>query len=1208
MEKLRQVLGQADTVLFVGSGISMWSGLPSWFGFIEELAKFVEASGENADLVRSEAQRGDLLQAASYGFYKLTKPQVGDFVRAACKYGTAKPHEIHKKLVSLGPRCFVTTNYDNLIEESLRIWQPDRFFRPPVTNRQLTEIAGIIYARATDFVFKPHGDAADTDSIILTREQYRQLLPEGERHAALESLKMLLATRPVVYIGFGLRDPDFIYIRDLLSNTYKGGTRDHYAIMADTHPAEVDYWRKTYGIHLIGYTTTDRMDNSRDHSPLLKLLDDLLVVAPVATYPVAAPIVGTSSPADTILALARHAAGLTRAAKKDPEFPLRVHSEEYERRKGRPRYRHDQFNSSTVEHFLDEGPSRALLIGLPGSGKSYSLQRAAARSAERLHDVCLSERLDEKEVVVPMLADLKLYRGDLFDLINGTLPRSLSLDSLGQCFKVKIFLDSFNEMPREYWESGSYEVDFARFLEINKQASIIIGSRTNDGLDKLEFPSYCIDQIDEGFVSTELERLKINVSGRFRGEVESLLQQPFYFQLVSSGTINLPEEAHPRDFFATFFRGLTSSFRERFGRPFNLEHALSLCAYKAINQGEEAQPLGDVLEVLQTQLQGTGFGEVQATEVANWLVSKSVVIPYRGARLAFFHQSATEYLAACELARRYQETPKILKEKLRLTRWDQALFLTLSLLPASSGEALFKTVVETDFALALNATKYVEVGRDELVAKLLAEIPGRVKSSDRFENEIEWAVQHALPISDAHEPQLRAVMKCGSIIGAAAVVRLVELKGLSVKEELLQVLIEARDDYNYCCHGIGKALQDFASPEDIQKIVTLADCIQDEVPHEAGDEVDHGFICGAATFLEKLDIEIIRKTFLPVKKSAPLSEIRARIICNVLNHHHSTAALDLSAELLARGVDEAATCIYFISKFARPEDRLSWSSFSRSQVDRLLSISDNEDRGIWALRALRQVCSASPDMAEVVRVHALRRSGIARASLLWCMNYEQAAAIFEALAQLEEMSSKDRRRQPIHLIDQLELNWEGQETLYVRLLRLRDTRLAQALLGSMCPIELTIGELEIGPLGWWLEWLKDAGNTDGGHWFQALMASLFATKLSARARQPFVAEFNKPNSPFRDLLANAVLPHFPDLSTDMFAESTILFLLADLNRNLAGSYLGIRGHLLGTTATELFVTERLLPLLPDAKPPLLKKLREVLREAGSRHGRRYVVS
>ena len=115
MDKLREVLLQEDTVLFIGSGISLWSGLPSWGGIIEKLAHFIEQNGYNADLVRDEAQRGDLLQAASYGFDKLTKQQIGEFIRLVCNFGQSQPHEIHKKIVSLGPKCFITTNYDSLI-------------------------------------------------------------------------------------------------------------------------------------------------------------------------------------------------------------------------------------------------------------------------------------------------------------------------------------------------------------------------------------------------------------------------------------------------------------------------------------------------------------------------------------------------------------------------------------------------------------------------------------------------------------------------------------------------------------------------------------------------------------------------------------------------------------------------------------------------------------------------------------------------------------------------------------------------------------------------------------------------------------------------------------------------------------------------------------------------------------------------------------
>jgi len=87
VEKLKQILAQEDTVLFIGSGISLWSGLPTWSGLIEQLAKTIEENGGKAELIRSEAKRGDLLQAASYGFDKLSKAQIGKFIRYACRYG-----------------------------------------------------------------------------------------------------------------------------------------------------------------------------------------------------------------------------------------------------------------------------------------------------------------------------------------------------------------------------------------------------------------------------------------------------------------------------------------------------------------------------------------------------------------------------------------------------------------------------------------------------------------------------------------------------------------------------------------------------------------------------------------------------------------------------------------------------------------------------------------------------------------------------------------------------------------------------------------------------------------------------------------------------------------------------------------------------------------------------------------------------------------
>lgn len=1205
MEKLKQVLAQEDTVLFIGSGISLWSGLPSWSGVIEELAKFVELAGAKPDLIRAEAERGDLLQAASYGFDKLTKQQIGDFIRATCRYGVAKPHEIHRKIVSLGTRCFVTTNYDNLLEEALRKWQPDRFFRPPVTNRHLTETAEIVHARAIDFVFKPHGDAADSDSIILTREQYRQLLPQGERQNALESLKMLLASRPVVYLGFGLRDPDFIYVRDLLANTYKGGTRDHYAIMADVAEAECDYWRRNYGIHLINYPTTTLPDGKKDHAALLKLLDSFLEPPPVL------PSLGLNGPAtaactpDLVLSLARHAARIARTPKVTPEFSIRVHAESANQRRNGHYHQPDKFDHYPIDKFLDEGPDRALLVGLPGAGKTYAVRQAAARLAEKLHEVCLSEPFDESSVVIPIFVDLKLYRGDLAALVSHTLPPSLSFAQITQRFRSKLFLDSFNEMPREYWESGSYEGDFAKFTESVGRSSVIIGSRTNDGLGKLGFPAYCLDQIDDAAMASELTRMGIDIGGRFDREVRWMLQKPFYFQLVTSGAVTLPKEAHPRDFYQSLFVNLDRAFMTRFGKSFEIEHALSITAYDAINRGEEAYPLSDLLRVLKTNTEAAGLADIDARDIANWLVSISILIPHIGGRIAFVHQSVTEYLAAKELARRYQATPQILKEKLTLTRWDQALFLALSLLPPSQAEAFFDDVASADLALALSAVKYLEVGRDIIVSKLLTLIPKRTEGLGPFESRIEWLVESSLPLSDVHEAQLRDLMRLGNTIGGAAVKRLIAIKGPGIKDELLRGFVEARSDYNYCCNGIASALKPFAAPEDVKKVVELADSISGEVTPDSDDDTAHGFTSGAAAFLEDIDISVLKQGIFPHDESAPIPEIYARILCQILWHKRSTAALELAGDLLLRGINKAATAISFIAGHGKTKHELSWTSFSLEHLNRLIAIADDPEDKSWALKALKCLCSGRPDLAEVVKARAATRTGIAKSSLLYCTAAVEGAPIFEGLRELVGMSPEQRMQEPTHLLAQIEINWAGNETLFVQLLKLRESHLALAVINQVYEQNCALGQLEIGSIDWWLDWFISEADPSRRYWLQDRLSRLFASHLSVETRHAFVIEFNKAGSKYRGVLADSILLKQNELTTDDFSVDAVSFLLADIDRTeMIDSW---QGHLLGQTATETFVTERLLPLMPTAKDLFLTNLQKVLQQAGSRHGRRYLI-
>src|SRR5574341_2672746 len=209
--------------------------------------------------------------------------------------------------------------------------------------------------------------------------------------------------------------------------------------------------------------------------------------------------------------------------------------------------------------------------------------------------------------------------------VSQILPKSLPFAEIAQHFKVRIFLDSFNEMSREYLESGSYETDFMNFITNIGNTALIIGSRTNDGLNKLGLREYHLDQIDESTVVAELQQLGVDIGGRFSTEVLRLLQRPFFFQYVASGIVKLSNEAHPKDFYQLFFDNLRNAFVARFGKQFDIQNALSFAAYDALNRGEEAFPLSEFLQILRTNIETAGLVEIDVRDIANWLVASAVL-------------------------------------------------------------------------------------------------------------------------------------------------------------------------------------------------------------------------------------------------------------------------------------------------------------------------------------------------------------------------------------------------------------------------------------------------------------------------------------------------------------------------------------------------------------------------------------------------------
>jgi hypothetical protein len=1194
-ESLKALVKQEDTILFVGSGVSSWSGVPRWSGLIAELAQFFDSRGLDSSLIRAELSRNDLLQAASYAFDQLTAQQAGEFLRRACKVGSAKPHDIHRKLLNLGIRCFITTNYDQLIEQSLREWKSTQHFRV-VTNRQLSETAEIIQARSTDFVFKPHGDIDDLQSIILTREQYRILLPGGERNSALETLRILLATRPVLYVGFGLRDPDFLLIRDLLANTYKGGIRDHFGIMADITEREADYWRRNYGIQLISYNTTRLLNGKEDHSALLKLLETLPPSDNKTPTDVPASLLSKDS---LILPLMRHAARVSAGEVLSNEFPILVHLNAREQ----TFYSPDRFSGVRVEKFLDEGPHRAVLIGSPGAGKSYALLRSASRLSEKLHQNLLLSSLDENEILVPILVDLKLYEGDVYALVERSLPLGITLDRLISTFKTKLFLDAFNEMPRQFMESGDWEADFSRFLEKMENVSVILASRTKDGLEALRLPFYSLDELDERFVAKELVHHGIAITGRFEPELHSLFQTPLYFKLAITNQILVQAGMHPTDIYGQFIDGLLLEFDQRFNGALDLAHVLSKAAFDAIDSGQEALSMATITKIFSRQLQEEAASKFESAEFINWLISRNIFIPYSGGRVAFFHQSITEYLAAQDLAKRYLSNRAILNQKMAWRRWDHALFLTLGLLPQGAGDDFMDDVISSDIVLAFSAARFVTHNSDAVVTKLLAKLLQlrALKRNRELDHGIQRALE-SLPVSDVHTLALTELVKTGGSVGAGALLLLHHLRSLS-PSDFINILLEHRNDYNFCS-TVGREIGSILTISDLPALAKAVDQFQAYLAEGEEFKEAQGFTPGLAEMLLNIPIHDLRASLLnEVPTDTPI--VSLELFLDTLRDYRSSEGLRVAGDLIAAGVYQAVVPFHFVAHFS--EQTLDWSYINGEHVRACINVLEHPKFGPWALDCIQEICTHRKDLSSVVAQFAFNRPPIWRACLLWALGPEYLEEAFNALRELPGLEDLTRRTPAIRALAHAELNWLGREGQFVSLVRLRSVPLALALIESVYSSiqqKGPIGILEIGSIDWWLDWLNE-GKRDTDLWlFEDRIAWLFNHHLTPDSRAQFVAEFNKRDSPYREVLARSILLAQTDLTTDDFSDDAQSFLVRSLSTQKSVD--PVWGHLLGNSATEKFATDTLLPLLTTASGTLKRNLRAVLNVAGKRHGRRYI--
>ncbi len=107
ISKIKDAIETKKLVVFAGAGISIDAGVPSWSQLIAEISSEI-------DVPKTEQ---DYLKIAQMYYNQRQQKEYGEKIRKVLQHKKVKYNEIHESIFQLEPEHFLTTNYDDFLEE-----------------------------------------------------------------------------------------------------------------------------------------------------------------------------------------------------------------------------------------------------------------------------------------------------------------------------------------------------------------------------------------------------------------------------------------------------------------------------------------------------------------------------------------------------------------------------------------------------------------------------------------------------------------------------------------------------------------------------------------------------------------------------------------------------------------------------------------------------------------------------------------------------------------------------------------------------------------------------------------------------------------------------------------------------------------------------------------------------------------------------------
>ena len=256
---LADAIRRRECVFFIGAGLSVPAGMPSYGDLMERIAAELGEKVEAKDV-------GSYLDLAQW--YRDQYPsRLPKLIQETFQVDArkVKPTLAHYLLLALPVAYTITTNYDDLVERTLSALR--RFPVKVVKNEEVASTG----ARDGTYVVKFHGDAhtPDTD-IVLSRDDYDNFFVQRPVMASL--LEGLLLNQTFLFVGYSLRDPNFRLVLSRIHQMLQDAKRDAYAVTFDPVNAHYREQCRRKGLILIEISGRTREEQAQH---FICFLDDL---------------------------------------------------------------------------------------------------------------------------------------------------------------------------------------------------------------------------------------------------------------------------------------------------------------------------------------------------------------------------------------------------------------------------------------------------------------------------------------------------------------------------------------------------------------------------------------------------------------------------------------------------------------------------------------------------------------------------------------------------------------------------------------------------------------------------------------------------------------------------------------------------------------------------------------------------------------------